>query len=238
VNLSLPRQLRLDNNQDLAVGMFVQVGDWDVGAKIATIEADGDVILDTDMTTAWTVGTAIIARSAEHGKWSTEYGTPNIFTTLITFGEIGGTGLFLKFGPTDEVGEETYNFAVGDRLRVYNPGMTLEKSRTKKYTIEDSDSIAAYGAIEENPDNPYISPTLGKALANRTVSDGKGPHHGWKAVTPLFPQCKPHTIITLKSLKHLPVATANEEKCYIRQVEHDRYQAKSTLILKAIAPYA
>lgn len=235
VNLGAPRQLRLDNNQDLEVGMFVQVGDWDEDAKIASIEADGDVILDTNMTTAWPVGTAVIARSAEHGQWSTSYDTPDTYIAAETFAEIGETGLFLKFTPDEE---DPHNFAVGDRLRAYNPGMTLERSRTKKYTVEDSDSIATYGPIEDNPDNLYISFVLGRALVNRMVSDGKGPHHGWKVVTPLFLQCKPHTVITLKSLDHLPVALSNSEKCYIRQVEHDRDNGKSTIILKAVSSYA
>lgn len=235
VSLASPRQLRLDNNMGLEVGQLAQVGDWDVGAKIASIDADGDVQLDTDMTTAFAVGTPVIFRSAEHGKWSTEYGTPDDYMALTTWDEIGDTGLFLKF----ELGDEAvdYNFAVGDRIHVYNPGMKLEKSRTKKTMSEDTDSIAAFNLCEENPDNPYMSLTLGREKSKAMVTGDAWPHHGWELATPMFLQAKPLTVVKLKSRKHLPTATSNEEKCYIKQVSHDHIGNKSTITLKACSSY-
>lgn len=235
VSLASPRQLRLDNNSDLAVGQLVQVGDWDVGAKIATVEADGDIILDTDMVTAFAVGTPIVVRSAEHGKWSTEYTVPDEYVALATYDEIGDTGMFLKFELGDEA--EDHNFAAGDRIHVYNPGMKLEKSRTKKTMAEDTDSVAAFGLSEENPDNPYMSLTLGREKSKAMVALDAWPHHGWELVTPMFLQAKPHTIVKLKSRKHLPTATSNEEKCYIKQVSHDHVGNKSQIILRACASY-
>jgi len=235
VNLGAPRQLRLDNNQDLAVGMLVQVGDWDAGAAITEIQADGDVIIDTDMTTAFDVGTQVIFRSAEHGKWSTEYDTPDDFLADDVFVEIGDTGLWLRFTPSDD---ETYNFAVGDRIRVYNPGLSLDRSRTKKYFVEDTDSIATYGASEYNPDNPYISLTLGRALSAGIVAGDADPHHTWKLVCTLLLQARPWALLLIRSREHLPTAADNEEVCYIKQVEHDIAKARTTIVARACSAYA
>jgi hypothetical protein len=235
VNLSAPTQLRLDNNADLAAGLLVRVGDWDVGAKIASIQDDGDVILDTNMVAAFKTGTPVVFRSAEHGKWSTEYTAPLTYTSATTYAQIGTTGLFLQFAASDS--GTTYNFAVGDRIRVYNPGMKLEKSRTKKVLAEDTDSIETYGVTEFNPDNPYMSLTLGRELAKKVVSDEDTPHHTWEIEAPMFLQARPHSLVTVKSLKHLPTATSNSEKCYVKQVSHDPIRCKSTIILRAVASY-
>jgi hypothetical protein len=235
VNLGAPRQLRLDNNADLAVGMIVQIGEWDAGAKIETIQGDGDVILDTDMPTAFEVGTAIVFRSAEHGKWSTEYAVPDGFTALATYAEIGATGLWLKFEESDS--EATNNFAIGDRINIYNPGLSLSKSKTKKTLAQDLDSITTFEESDYNPDNQYMTLTLGRELAEATVAGDAWPHHGWEVETPMFLQAKPLTIVKLKSRKHLPTATSNEEKCYIKQVEHDHLRNRSTIVLRACASY-
>jgi hypothetical protein len=235
VSLAAHHQLRLDNNADLAVGMFVQVGDWDEGAKITTIEADGDIIIDLAMTTAFAVGTPVIVRSAEHGKWSTEYTVPDEYTALATYAEIGTTGVFLKFELSDEGVQ--YGFEVGDRIRAYNPGMNLERSRTKKTMAEDSSSIVCFNLSEENPDNPYMSLGLGREKSKSMVASYAWPRHGWELATPMFLQAKPLTIVKLKSRKHLPTATSNEEKCYIKQVSHDHAGNKSTITLKACVSY-
>jgi len=234
VSLGSPTQIRVDNNQDLEVGMLVQVGDWDVGAKIDTIQADGDIILDTSLTTAYKQGTPVIFRSAEHGKWSTEYDTPAEYTTASTFSEIGSTGLFLKFEEVDS--GTTNNFAVGDRIRVFNPGMKLSKSRTKKFMSEDSDSIEKYGASEYNIDNPYISLALGRELTQGIINNDAERHHGWEVDCPLFLQARPLILVTMKSRKYLPTATDNEEKCYIKQVTQ-KQKARTKLILRAVDSY-
>jgi hypothetical protein len=160
---------------------------------------------------------------------------PDDFTALTTWEEIGDTGLFLKF----ELGDETahYNFAVGDRIRVYNPGMQLAKSRTKKTMVENTDSVATFGLSEYNPDNPYMSLSLGRELTRKIVSDDSSPHHGWELTTPMFLQAKPHTIVKIKSLKHLPTAASNSEKCLIKQVSHDHLNDTSMIILKACVTY-
>ena len=234
VSLGSPTQIRVDNNTDLEVGMLVQVGDWDVGAKISTIQSDGDIILDTSLTTVYKQGTPVIFRSAEHGKWSTEYDTPAEYTTASSFSEIASTGLFLKF---EENPGTTNNFAIGDRIRIFNPGMKLSKSRTKKFMAEDSDSVEKYGASEYNIDNPYISLALGRELTQGIIDNDAERHHGWEIDCPLFLQARPLVLVTMKSRKHLPTATNNEEKCYIKQVTHDRKKARSKLILRAVSNY-
>ena len=235
VNLGSPTQIRLDNNTDLEVGMLVQIGDWDEGAAIDEIQSDGDIILDTSLTEDYKQGTPVIFRSAEHGRWSTEYDTPDDYTAVTTFSEIGSTGLFLKFEANDS--GTTINFAVGDRIRVYNPGMKLDKSRTKKFMAEDSDSIEKYEASEYNLDNPYISLVLGRELSQGLVNSDSEKHHGWEFDCPLFLQARPLVLVTIKSLKFLPTASDNEEKCYIKQVSHDEAKARTKLILRAVDSY-
>jgi hypothetical protein len=187
------------------------------------------------MTTAFDVRTQVIFRSAEHGKWSTEYDTPDDFLADDVFVEIGDTGLWLRFTPSDD---ETYNFAVGDRIRVYNPGLSLDRSRTKKYFVEDTDSIATYGASEYNPDNPYISLTLGRALSAGIVAGDADPHHTWKLVCTLLLQARPWALLLIRSREHLPTAADNEEVCYIKQVEHDIAKARTTIVARACSAYA
>jgi len=228
--------IRLDSNKDVEVDMLVQVGYYEGTSDtlhVDVIEADGDIDLSEDLDRAYERGTPVIFRSAEHGVWSTEYDTPDTWTSSSAFSEIGTTGLFLKF----TADASPVNFAIGDRIDVYNPGMALQNSRTKKFSYEDSPSIERYEAAEYKLDNPYISLTLGVQLITALIDSDSDPHHGWEIDCPLFLQAKPLTLITIKSRKHLPTATGNEEKCYFKQVTHDEKKARTKIIARAVNAY-
>ena len=216
------------------VGYFEGADPASAPLTIDSIEADGDVILSENLDRAYARGTPVIFRSAEQGKWSTEYDTPADWTSNSSFSEIGDTGLYLKF--TADASPKY--FGIGDRIRIYNPGLKLQRSRTKKFMSEDSVSIERYGAVENNIDNPYMSLTLGKERVQTMVDDEADPHHGWNIECPLFLQAKPLVLIKLKSRKYLPTATNNEEKCYIKQVIHDDRNAKTKIIAKAVSSYS
>jgi len=228
--------IRLDSNKDVEVDMLVQVGYYEGASNtlhVDVIEADGDIDLSEDLDRAYERGTPVTFRSAEHGVWSTEYDTPDTWTSSSAFSEIGTTGLFLKF----TADASPINFAIGDRINVYNPGMGLQTSRTKKFTYEDSPSIETYEASEYKLDNPYISLVLGVQLITTLIDSDSDPHHGWEIDCPLFLQAKPHALFTVKSRRHLPTATDNEEKCYIKQVQHDKDKARTKIIARAVSAY-
>ena len=228
--------IRLDSNKDIEIAMLVQVGYYEGASNtmyVENIEADGDIDLSEDLDRAYERGTPVTFRSAEHGVWSTEYDTPDTWTSSSAFSEIGATGLFLKF----TADASPVNFAIGDRINVYNPGMALQTSRTKKFSYEDSPSIETYEAAEYKLDNPYISLTLGMQLITGLIDSDSDPHHGWEIDCPLFLQAKPHTVFTVKSRRHLPTATNKEEKCYIKQVTHDEKKARTKIIARAVSAY-
>jgi hypothetical protein len=238
VNPGVLTEIDVDNLNDVAVDMLVQVGSFEgtdssAPLHVDSIASDGTITLSEALDTAYPEGTIVIFRDAKYGKWSDEYGTPDSFTTATSWTEIGSTDLFLKF-TADATPRE---FAIGDRIEIHNPGMRLELSRTKKYLSEDTDSIDDYGLREFNIDNPFMGIALGKERGRLKVADDAEPHHLYKLVCPLFLEAVPLAIITLKSTKLLPTATDNEEKLYIREVSHDVKSAKTSIMARAVSAY-
>jgi len=241
VNPSDMDQIRLANNKDVAVDLFCQVGAYEGASGIMhvdVVEADGDIDLSENLDRVYEAGTPVIFRSATQGKWSTEYDTPDTYATSTSFSEVGSTGLYLKF----TAGPEAYIFAVGDRITIHNPGLELRKSRTKKFMAEDSESIGAFGLREYNIDNPYMRPTLGNPSTQGIVDNESGPHRLFVIECPLFLQARPLMLVTLKSRKLLPLASSNEEKCYIKQVTHKGLRKggspRTTIIMRGVSAYA
>ena len=234
---SFPRRIRLDNNADIEVGQLVQIGDVDEESgtpyEITTIESDGDVVLNQDLTADFEIGTSVLLKSNEKGVWSTDYDTPATYTTAETFVEIGTTGIFLRFTPDDD----PKRFVVGDRVLVENPGQELRRSRTHKFTVEDTESRDKWGVSELNFNNQYLSFTLGKERSKNLVTDRKDPHYYFTIKGPLLLQAKPLTVFTIKSRKLLPLATDNEEKVYVQRVTNTIATAETVIIARAISSY-
>lgn len=236
--VSFPTRIRLDNNADVQVGMLVQIGDVDESGgtpyHVDTIEDDGDVILNQSLTKNFEKGVAVIFKSAEDGVWSTEYAVPlTLVSTAGTYVQIATTGIFLKF----TAASAPQRFVIGDRIHVYNPGQKLQRSRTKKFTIENSASIERWGLAEDNLENQFMSFTIGKERTKKLVSDEKDPHHRYEATCPLFLQAKPLMVVKVKGVNLLPTATDNEEKTYIVSVTHTLDRAETKLELRGISSY-
>lgn len=239
VNPATLDEIEVDNLNDVSAGMFVQVGNFE-GAdphgaplEVSSIAADGTITLSEDLDSAYPEGTIVIFRDAKDGKWSSDYDTPDTFTTSTSWAEIGDTALFLKF--TEDTTPR--DFAVGDRIEIYNPGMKLEKSRTKKYLSEDSDSIANYGLREFNIDNPFMAIALGKERGRLKVASDAEPHHLYKIRAPLLLEAVPLALITLRSESLLPTATDYEEVLYIQEVSHSVNKAETEIIARAADAY-
>jgi len=232
-----PRQLRVESNADLEEDMLVQVGDVDESGGVAyfidSIQVDGDIILNQDLPANFAQGTEILFRKVNDAKWSTEYAAPLTYTSSASFAEIGEAGLFLKF-----TADSTPNrFAVGDRIIVKNPGQKLERSKTQKFTVEDTASREEHGLAEYNFNNQFMSFAIGKQRSIGEVTVGKQPRHGWKIKTALLVQAKVNGLVKVRSKKLLPVATNNEERCVIRSVVHDPRNGETTMELRALASY-
>lgn len=232
-----PRQIRLDSNADIEIGMLVQIGELEesggVSYKIDSIQSDGDVILNQDLTEDFEKGIVVIFRSPESGTWSTEYDTPDTYTAATTYSEIGSTGLFLKF----TADSSPQRFVVGDRIRVYNPGQQLTRSRTRKIVIEDSTSIEKHGLQEFPLDNELMSFGIGRERAKDDVDLRAFPRHYWIVKKGLTLQATVNKIVLIKSKKRLPVATDNEEHCIIKNVTHNLRKAWTEIELVGLLKY-
>ncbi len=161
-----------------------------------------------------------------------------------TFYEIGDSNVFIKFYDENISTEESARFEIGDIINITCPGLVLSQDSLSKQTSLNVTSIELYRRREFPAiNNRFIGYKESKDFSKKVIYEYAFPHYLIRLTAKFAPYVKfLNTAKVLGTLKVIdfeifPMDLGSGRIGYLRKIDHDCRNGKSTLLIRDKNPY-